>query len=1050
MKERVLFLLMLSLGCTSLTAQLKPVLNVPSPEVANLGLYGSVPVSLSTGVPDISIPLHEVKVGNYTLPLSVSYHLAALKINSQAGCLGRGWSLVAGGYITRTIRGGYDEKQWSDGFSPGFYGNASKLKGMTTEWFDEYTSNFSDVYELSADEFSFNFCGYTGNFYYNENGGWTVVSDQDVKVEFNLKGDGFVNLDAIRTRVPTDGWGRVAQNNRFFNKFTLVTPDGTRYEFGGVNAMEFSVPYYARYNSDLSLTTWRLARITTVEGRTIKFTYDTSGILCDLRYVPQRKLTTDNRLIGFKEWSTGRAGMTGFLIFPVNIKTIETENEVVEFGYFPEINYGSQFGSLLAWADAGERRTSFHSSLVQEDPVYQFHLFLGLPPSRDNTMVERVRETLRNNILYTIQIRPIRPGGKSRTLFFDYVFGNRRKLSLITQWEGLQKPVPTYVSGSGVRIPTGYAIPELPPSILEDHSKRLPTYRFVYDTSEKIPLNVNGALLGADSWGYYNGVAGSLTSTPSFFTRSTVFHKAKAEILEEIVHPTGGRTRFEYESNDYSQAVESSRVSLRRASGNAGGLRVRSITNLDADGLFLGKKRYSYTVARNSDVSSGVLREMPVYSVQLENVEKGGTLGYFARFESEGGHYSSATNQNTPDVSYSRVFEETLDANGNSEGYVSHEFSSYATSPIYLDERPVHSNIVGDLYVKPYGSHAARRGKPLREDYFDGDGKLLRSVSYGYSVVNPGYILTVDQKKFVWGKLADGGDVDSRIGTIARTYTYAYLPTRKVEREYAVSLGGVTEEELLNTPLVEGEYHEGPSITPSYVKETEYAYNSHKLLSGETLTTSDGGTRVTGYSYPPDRADCVWMANSHILSPLVETRTMEGNSSTTVTATYGNRSGVPYIQRLDNAVDGVSRATYTVNLADAYGNPVEVVEGGRPSVLVWGYGGQRLLARVENATAEQVRTVTGVDPSAVSSQYTPSISWLTNQRHRMPLAQCHVYGYDDDLRLVSVTAPNGTMTFHEYDVLGRLVATYIQDNGVKSLQNIYDYRYLQPENSPLP
>jgi YD repeat-containing protein len=1059
MKERALFLLVLPLVCTGLTAQLKPVLNVPSPEVSNLGLYGSVPVSLSTGVPDISIPLHEVKVGNYTLPLSVSYHLAALKINSQAGCLGRGWSLVAGGYITRTIRGHYDEQQGNDGFSPGFYSHASKLKDLTFGSFKEHDSRFSPTdgppqYELSADEFSFSFCGYTGNFYYNEDGGWTVVSDHDVKVEFNPSGDGFVNLDTIRKRLPTNGWGRAAYNNRFFNKFTLVTPDGTRYEFGGVDAMELSVPYYARHNCDLSPSTWHLARITTVEGRTVRLTYDTSGILCDLRYVRQQMNSNYNWLTSMELRNLGKAALTGFLIFPANLRTIETENEIVEFGYFPEANYASQFGDTqLAWTTVNERygRIPFHSSLDSEDPANQFHLFLNLG---SGDLVERIKATLRNNILYTIQVRPKRPDGKSRTLFLDYETDNWRRLSLITQWEGLQEPAPTYAVGGGVKVHTGYAIPELPPSIRENHAKRLPTYRLVYDTSEKIPRDISRMFLGTDSWGYYNGNGKEFDSSPEYSLKSGVFRKAQAEILREIIYPTGGRTRFEYESNDYSSVVGVDRVSLDRASGKAGGLRVRSVTNLDADNRFLGRKRYSYTTSRDGDVSSGVLKEMPTFSVLFEwKEDPGSSLGYSVEFKSEIGYYSSATNQNTPDVSYSRVFEETLDADGNSEGYVRHEFSSYATSPIYLDEPPIYSTALGDSYVKPYSSHATKRGKPLREDYFDGNGRLLRSVAYEYGMANPGSVATVDQKRFFLGTRKETLEVvSSPLSSVTRTYTYSYFPIRKTEREYAVSLGGVIEDGSPSdspigedTPIVEG-----PFITPRYVKETEYAYNSHKLLSEETLTTSDGGTRVTDYRYPSDRADCAWMVREHIISPLVETRTVEGNSSTTVTATYGNRSGVPYIRRLDNAVDGVSRSTYTVNLADAYGNPVEIVEGERPDVLVWGYGGQRLLARVENATAEQVRTVTGVDPSAVSSQYEPSISWLTDHRHLLPLAQCHVYGYDDDLRLVSVTAPNGTMTFHEYDVLGRLVATYIQDNGVKSLRNIHDYRYLQPENQQLP
>ena len=96
-----------------------PIKNVPSPEIAGLGEYGKVPVSLYTGVPDISVPIYELKAGNYSLSLAASYHLASVKPNSQSGCLGLGWNLIAGGYITRSVRGMYDEKCQSNGYAPG-------------------------------------------------------------------------------------------------------------------------------------------------------------------------------------------------------------------------------------------------------------------------------------------------------------------------------------------------------------------------------------------------------------------------------------------------------------------------------------------------------------------------------------------------------------------------------------------------------------------------------------------------------------------------------------------------------------------------------------------------------------------------------------------------------------------------------------------------------------------------------------------------------------------------------------------------------------------
>lgn len=66
------FLAIFSFNCIG--QQQIPIKNVPSPEIAGLGEYGKVPVSLYTGVPDISVPIYELKAGNYSLSLAASYH----------------------------------------------------------------------------------------------------------------------------------------------------------------------------------------------------------------------------------------------------------------------------------------------------------------------------------------------------------------------------------------------------------------------------------------------------------------------------------------------------------------------------------------------------------------------------------------------------------------------------------------------------------------------------------------------------------------------------------------------------------------------------------------------------------------------------------------------------------------------------------------------------------------------------------------------------------------------------------------------------------------
>ena len=77
----------------------------PSPQAAALARYGEYPVSLATGVPQINIPLYEIKLGSYTLPILISYHASGIKVDDVASTVGLGWVLNAGGAVSRTLSG---------------------------------------------------------------------------------------------------------------------------------------------------------------------------------------------------------------------------------------------------------------------------------------------------------------------------------------------------------------------------------------------------------------------------------------------------------------------------------------------------------------------------------------------------------------------------------------------------------------------------------------------------------------------------------------------------------------------------------------------------------------------------------------------------------------------------------------------------------------------------------------------------------------------------------------------------------------------------------
>ena len=117
MKRISIIAYLLIITCVKLLAQgqqfAPPKLNTiiqPSPQVAELQKYIDYPVSHTTGIPDISIPILEIKSGTLKLPITISYNHSGLNVNDENGDLGLGWVLNAGTSLSRKIVNKPDER----------------------------------------------------------------------------------------------------------------------------------------------------------------------------------------------------------------------------------------------------------------------------------------------------------------------------------------------------------------------------------------------------------------------------------------------------------------------------------------------------------------------------------------------------------------------------------------------------------------------------------------------------------------------------------------------------------------------------------------------------------------------------------------------------------------------------------------------------------------------------------------------------------------------------------------------------------------------------
>jgi YD repeat-containing protein len=133
-----------------------------APTAASLTQHAQVPVSLATGQPQVSVPLYTVQCGSLSLPLSLSYHSGGIKVSEHASWVGLGWSLNAGGVITRSIRGKRDNGEFGTYF--GAYQQNYPNPAIAQDYqLLERLANGEQIDGI-PDLFSFNFMGHSGSF----------------------------------------------------------------------------------------------------------------------------------------------------------------------------------------------------------------------------------------------------------------------------------------------------------------------------------------------------------------------------------------------------------------------------------------------------------------------------------------------------------------------------------------------------------------------------------------------------------------------------------------------------------------------------------------------------------------------------------------------------------------------------------------------------------------------------------------------------------------------------------------------------------------------
>lgn len=1063
--------------CTS-SAQIQQVRSVPSPEVANLGTFGSIPVGHYTGTPDISIPLYTLSVGNLKLPITASYHISNVKPHIPPTCLGIGWSLFAGGYIARTVHGWQDEKKYGK-TNGGYYFHHADIKSLDASSdrkreLEKLNEKFKDIgydgqYEVSADEFVFNFNGYSGSFFMDADGKWRVISDQNIKVEFN-EDTGFKSIDDLFNGAVQRGY--VKDNNQLlFDKFTLITPDGARYEFGGGNATEYTVPYYNQVHGDVVATCWRLVKITTPENRVVNFKYAADSYMCNIHYAPQL-VKYHKKGQNLKIVNEGRSGFSGFLTMPSRLRQISTDDETVNFEYFRDNKYGSMFlqnSGCLYWEAKNGENTGYRYEYGRrneiESPRDRFTLFLDLS-LKINPSENDIREAIANKITHDrlSSINVLKAKDSLLTINFD-VYGierannrthpsyndRRRFLQGITfiskekvspnideKWDvGLDdpeaytgEPIMKKNGSSSILKPQnpGSGVPVVPyTNVRYEYA-----YRFYYNTAtdqlddwpERSPFTFT------DSWGYYKrDETGnycdygkgewimSKTMLESYYKeRAASLQTTKIYVLHTIIYPTGGKTVFDYELNDYSKQFDFRTGEVRNNVGYSGGLRVKKIRNLSPTGDILYSKEYIYKDkigGKSSGVSKGAVQYCDTIYLDKNKSD-------YLTFYSFDDHAACPINFNTPDVGYTTVFEDIKDGDGKFLKRTKFTYSNFDTDAYghkHIDQLPDYkANVFGTYSFSPFTSLAFERGKLLSEEVMDENGKVLEKNTYEYVRTSGEPCTTISQENYQ----------GQAMSYLFKTFTNRYLTA--VHTKHSMLQGG------------------------TYTDSRKYLYNNYGLVSRIENLSADGDKTTTNYTYNFDKkSDYGWMLEKNIIVPVV-TQKSKGNSSLwNESVYYKSASGAPYVYRqtsgwsqtgTDAPTD--SRVDVLVIRADKYGNPIEEERLGIKNIFLWSYDGQKMMASIQNSSYEEVKNALGMSPEDYSTLKDEDFIYanLPSLHKKLPQALITLYMYDKYKRLNCTIGPNGGGHMYEYDMLDRLRKISRFNGHNFEPVKIFDYHYL--------
>ena len=549
----------------------------------------------------------------------------------------------------------------------------------------------SDI-DHQPDEYQVNLEGLSASFY--------MIGNNDIRI---VPKDGAYFKVSYSIRSTSDNSIKVfefshanvyARAYDYIQTITLTGNDGTVYTFGGYDdAIEFSIqqkPYYSSspnpasedYAWRLTATanTWMLTQIERPDGELITFHYKRDGV----------PLVCQDCHYKYSYWATNWSG--------------------VQFTTMPDIyrrnlNYRFLLPSYLSGIGCETSRDtlSIKSSRTIE---------MDYEIDRDDFMYRTVPGAQFDSIRirnYFMELDTIKTRRGEIALNYTHDPATRLKLLSVVFLSNGTNDHSYLFSYNPTPLP---AYNSRMTNIWGDYCTTIPYQIQPFETLGRRRMSVNPSLAGA-------------------------------EMLTCVTYPTGGRTEYTYEPNDFAKVAGQFPFALRDSSGLSGGLRIKNITDFPAEGQ---PESRSFNYSYDNGQSSGILSGVPVYHVAGGRYESSGFgewmfgghnssgyvygAGYSFSSENYFNLLSMTDGRHTTYSSVSEVFPDN--------GRIIYHFTNHDDTDIRCMDAPPSSvveTIDNKMVDNPFNSFSLYRGLLKSKEVFDCDGGIKVRELYNYTTI---------------------------------------------------------------------------------------------------------------------------------------------------------------------------------------------------------------------------------------------------------------------------------------------------------------------------